>query len=79
MADFERAVAILADQPIDTGLLASAKWQLGKELWAGQHARGRAEIAAALALFKTANGRWAHQRTQAAAWLAGHDRRRRRL
>jgi hypothetical protein len=78
IADFERAIAILADQPIDTGLLASARWQLGKQLWPAHHARGRAEVETALALFETANGRWTHQRSQAAAWLAAHDRRRQR-
>lgn len=47
----------------------------GMAQWTGRPARARAGIAAALALYQTANGRWALQCDAAAAWFAGHDRR----
>jgi len=72
-ADFAHAVEIFAPLHIDPGYLATARWHLGKELWARQPARARAEIAAALALFATAGDSWAQHRGEATAWLARHE------
>jgi tetratricopeptide (TPR) repeat protein len=78
IADFERAIAILGRAEVEPGYLATARWELGKELWADEPQRARAELAAALTLFDHANGRWSWQRAEAVAWLAHHERRGRR-
>jgi tetratricopeptide (TPR) repeat protein len=75
VADFTRAIAILTPLPIEPGYLAMATWQLGRERWTDEPDRARREVAAALARFATANGRWAQRRAVAAAWLAHHARR----
>jgi tetratricopeptide (TPR) repeat protein/predicted Ser/Thr protein kinase len=72
--DFEGAIAMLTKLTIEPGYLAMAKWRLGRELWTDQPARARAEMLAGLALFETSVGRWAHERTDAHAWFAAHDR-----
>jgi tetratricopeptide (TPR) repeat protein len=74
IADLERATALLTDVKADPGHLAIAKWRLGKERWADQPVRARAEIREALVLFETATASWSRERAKAAAWLASHDR-----
>jgi len=74
IADFERTIAALASSQLEPGVLASARWKLGRELWTDQRPRAHEEIVAARALFESAAGKWAHERAEAAAWLAKHDR-----
>ena len=73
IADFERAIAGLASAQLEPGFLASAKWQLGRELWADDRRRARAEIAEAIQLYDRTTG-WEADRKAAAAWLASHRR-----
>jgi tetratricopeptide (TPR) repeat protein len=74
-ADFARAIAMLSSSELEPGALARAKWRLGALRWPADRAAARAEVTAALALFQTANPPWAAERSDAAAWLARHDRR----
>ena len=74
-ADFEAAIAAIATKPIEPGLRATATWRLGKLLWRTQRVVARAKLAEALALFETANGRWALERDAATAWLARAEQR----
>jgi tetratricopeptide (TPR) repeat protein len=73
IADLERAVAIAQNVRSEPGILASAQWRLGKELWTDQPQRARAQLAAALALFETTDASWSGERREAAAWLASHS------
>jgi tetratricopeptide (TPR) repeat protein len=77
-ADLDRAIAILEHAELEPGYLATARWRRGVELWPDQRPRARADLAAARELFGTANGRWGQDRADAAAWLAAHERAKRR-
>jgi tetratricopeptide (TPR) repeat protein/predicted Ser/Thr protein kinase len=72
VADLSRAIEIFGKSELEPGYLAAAQWARGKELWGGEPARARADIEAAVALFKTGAGRWSRQRDDATAWLARH-------
>ena len=73
IADFERAIAGFSSAQLEPGYLASAKWQLGRELGADDPRRARAEITEAIQLYDRTTG-WQTDRKAAAAWLASHPR-----
>jgi tetratricopeptide (TPR) repeat protein len=72
--DLDRAIAILSTKQVEPGYLATAKWHHGQLRADRDPTGGIAEVADAVALFKTANGRWAVERADATAWLAHHTR-----
>ena len=77
LADFARVIAVLANKQVESGYLAAARWRHGAALWPEQPAAARAEVAQALSLFATANGRWSRERDDARRWLSRHGGSRR--
>jgi tetratricopeptide (TPR) repeat protein len=78
IADFERALGVLAKAPPgDPGIEASARWGLARQLWTRDHTRATIELARALKLYDRAPPAWQGEAAMAAEWLAtnGHPRK----